>query len=408
MNFTVMILGSDINAYYMARSYHEAFGKKVDMYGKDFLGVTQFSKIINFTKIPELGNPETFVNALNAYAQSSTYEKVLLIATSDSWVRLLVENKDKLSKKFVHNYPSLDLLDKLLVKENFYNTFGGVLDIPKTFIYSCTEHFGLGQFETAWEYPIVLKPSNGVEYHKHHFNGQAKVYKIKSFEELQKVVEQVESAGYIDNLIIQEFIPGGDEALCDVVMYANSHGKVELATFAQIGLQERTPTGVGNCTVLVNGFNEYKNEKETREVVEKLRSFLESIHYTGFAEFDLKYDSRDGKFKIFEVNPRQARSSYYLTACGHNLVQYLVDDLIYHKQKDFYFIQEKVVLSFVPKSVIRKYVESPKLLTEINSLIKQGKFTRPLHYPKDFSIKRFLYLLVKDWKYIQKYRTMKW
>lgn len=408
MNFTVLILGSDINAYYMARSHHEAFGKVVDMYGKDFLGVTNFSKIINFTKVPELGNSDRFVSTLNTYAQDSKFEKILLIATSDSWVRLLVENKEKLSDKFVHNYPNLDLLNKLLVKENFYNTFSGVLDIPKTFIYSCTEKFGLEQFETAWQYPIILKPGNGVEYHKHYFEGQAKVYKIKSFEELKKVVGQVEESGYKDNLIVQEFIPGGDEALCDVMMYANSKSKVELATFAQIGLQERTPTGVGNCTVLVNGFNEYKNEKETREVVEKLKSFLESIHYTGFAEFDLKYDSRDGKFKIFEINPRQARSSYYLTACGHNLVQYLVDDLIYDKQKEFCFMQDKMVLSFVPKSVIRKYVESSKLLVEINSLIKQGKFTRPLHYSKDFSIKRYLYLLVKDWKYVKKYKELTW
>jgi len=135
---------------------------------------------------------------------------------------------------------------------------------------------------------------------------------------------------------------------------------------------------------------------------------LEGIDYAGFAEFDLKYDSRDGKFKIFEINPRQARSSYYLTACGHNLVQYLVDDLIYNKQKDFYFMQEKMVLSFVPKSVIRKYIESPKLLSEINALIRQGKFTRPLHYLKDFSIKRSLYLLVKDWKYVKKYKELTW
>lgn len=408
MNFSILILGSDINAYYMARCAHELYGKKITMFGRDYLGVTKYSSIINFTKIENLNEQDVFAKTLNDYATQADFEKILLIATSDSWVRTLVENQKLLNPKFVHNYPDLNLLNKLLVKENFYHTFGGVLEIPKTFIYSCTERFGLEQFETAWQYPIVLKPGNGVEYHKYHFKGQAKVYKIQSFEQLKSVVSEVENSGYTDNLIIQEFIPGGDEALCDVMMYASSKGEVQLASFAQIGLQERTPTGVGNCTILVNGFNEYVDSSAIAEIVNKLKAFLESINYTGFAEFDLKYDSRDGKFKIFEINPRQARSSYYLAACGHNLVQHLVDDLIYNKQKEFVFTQEKVVLSFVPKFVIRKYVDSKKLLAEINSLIKQGKFVRPLHYTKDTNVLRKFYLLAKDWKYAQKYKNLTW
>ncbi len=66
--------------------------------------------------------------------------------------------------------------------------------------------------------------------------------------------------------------------------------------FAQIGLQEHTPTGIGNCTVLVNGYSEYGYPEE---LIYKLKDFLESIGYQGFAEFDLKYDIRDKKYKVF-------------------------------------------------------------------------------------------------------------
>ena len=254
-------------------------------------------------------------------------------------------------------------------------------------------------------YPLILKPGNGVEYNKHHFDGMSKVYKLNSHEEVSSTIDLIQNSGYTDNLILQEFIPGDDCELFDAVFYAGSDKKVQLMTFAQIGLQERTPTGVGNCTVLVNGFDEHGYKEE---LVCKMKDFLESIGYQGFAEFDLKYDSRDGKYKIFEINPRQARSSYYLAACGHNLVQLLVDDLIYHKPHSLTLMKDEMVLSFVPRTVINTYVSSAPLLNKIHELIDAGKFVRPLHYKGDTNLRRKIYLFLRDINYILKYKKLTW
>ena len=113
-NFDVLILGSDFNAYYMARCYHELYHKKVDVIAKKDLGVVSYSSIVNFKQAPNLETNEGFVSVLNEYAKQKEVEQILLIGTSDELVRLIIENQDKLDKKYVHNYPSLEILNKTL------------------------------------------------------------------------------------------------------------------------------------------------------------------------------------------------------------------------------------------------------------------------------------------------------
>lgn len=396
-NFTVLILGSDMNAYYMARCYHELYNCKVDMMARTFSGPTKYTTIINPITISD-NNDSTVLSSLNSYADNSSFSKILLIATSDKTVRQVVEMKDKLNNKFVFNYPSLEIVNNLLKKSEFYRKFNSDLNLPKTVLYSCE---GDNEINIDFSYPIILKPSNNIEYHNHEFAGMSKVYKVKNYDELMNIINKIKNSGYRDELIIQEFIPGGDDSLFDAVFYCGKDGKVKLMTFAQIGLQERTNTGVGNCTVLVNGFSEYGYKDE---IVYKMKDFLERIGYRGFAEFDLKYDSRDGSYKVFEINPRQARSSYYLTACGYNLVQYLIDDMILNKNIETTIIKNKILLTFVPNYIIRKYVNSAPLKLEIEKLIKLGRVTRPLHYKNDKSFLRKIYLLTRDLNYISKYR----
>lgn len=402
MNFSTLIIGSDINAYYMARCYHELYNKKVDIICKERMGFTYYSSITNIIIEQDLWKSDVFVKTLVDYALSHDYQntKILLIGTNDFYVRLIVENSDELSKYFYFNYPKLDIINNLLIKENFYLAYkDSTLDLPKTYIYKCLSNQDIPIWD---EFPMILKPGDGFLYHKHEFAGMKKVYKIYSNDELLKSIREIEASGYDGNLILQEFIPGGDDALFDSIFYCNSKGKAELMTLAQIALQERTKTAIGNCTVLINGFDEHGFDEV---LVNKLKNFLESINYTGFAEFDLKYDYRDKKYKVLEINPRQARSSYYLSYCGYNLVKYLIDDVIFNKEHDLVLIRDKMVLSFVPKCIIKKYITNDTVKSEITNLIKNKKFVNPLKYKKDRSLIRIPYLIYRDFNYIKKYKN---
>lgn len=282
----VLIVGSDINAYYMARCYYEIYHQKVDLIGRVAMCFTSLSNITNVTIVPNLIEGDTFVKTLISYSKEhiNNNEKTLLIGTNDVYVSLIAQNSEILSKYYIFNYPSKQIMDTLLVKETFYDVYkNSGLDFPNTYIYCC------------------------------------------------------DGSGSIEDLIY------------------------------------------------------------------KLKDFLESIGYQGFAEFDLKYDIRDKKYKVFEVNPRQSRSGYYLCACGHNLVKLLIDDLFNNSldNKNFEIVKDEVVLSFVPKKIIKEYVTSNKLKDKIKQI---NKIVRPLRYKEDMPLRRRKYLFMRDRNYIKKYK----
>ena len=403
MEFDVLILGSDINAYYMSRCLHEAYGKKAYMIGLIPMNFTSYSNIIDITFDKDLQKPERFREILKEFALKHPGRELLLIGSNDTYARLIIENQEFLAKYYIFHRYSEDLLNKFLVKEQFYANFPE-LDKPETVIYDVKTELDVAEVE-KFGYPMILKPSDGILYHAHEFATQHKVYKIKNREELLKVVSQIKESGYDANLIIQKFIKGDDSYLFDCVTYVDSKGKCKLISFAQIALQEHTPTGIGNATVVVNGYNQFG---KTEETVQKLQSFIESTGYRGFCEFDIKYDQDDQKFKVLEINPRQARCSYYLCFGGYNLVQYLVEDLLEHKDLPYHFLNEELALSFVPLRVIKDFVENENLKNKVLDLYAAGKFINPLKYKKDNSLKRSMWLTVRDFNYYKKYKNNQW
>lgn len=405
MEFQVLLLGNDINAYYMARNFHEEYGIKSYIIGRVPMLFTSTSEIVNVEIFPDLLDEDKFVNKLIDKAKEINSKKIILVGCNDDYVSFIIKYKEKLSKYYLFNYTNNDLLDKLVNKEMFYKNFkDSGLDFPKTYFYDTKKEL-LESDITLFKYPVIVKPSNVVMYHGCDFPGQAKVYKLDKFSDVVNTCNEIIKAGYTDKLIIQEFIPGDDHNLFDCVFYVNSKKKIWLQSFGQIGLQEHTSTGIGNLTVVINGYNEYRN---TEKIKNKLKDFLQDIEFNGICEFDLKYDVRDKKFKVFEINPRQARSSYYLTGCGYNLAKYLVDDLIYNKEHDFVFISEKVALSFVPDYVVKKYIMSREYKQEFFKLKKNKKFVDPLRYDKDMNFERRKWLFKRSINYIRKYKNNKW
>jgi len=400
--FLPIIVGTDMNAYNMAISFHEAYGIKPILIGKEPLSFTEMSTITETIELnKQLSEPGHFADILISMAEKyrAPGKTLLLVGTNDLYVRLIIENAKVLREHYVFNYPTEVLMNQLQMKANFYELCAQHgIDTPTTYFYDCSQDQPFDDSDMM--YPVVIKPSDGIEYSRNKFEGQEKVFKVDSPKELFEVVQKIKASGYRDELIIQDFIPGDDTYMWDSVIYANSQGKTQLVTYAQVVLQEHTVTAIGNYTALITRFD--------KDMMLKLQHFLEAVGYTGFANFDLKYDARDKKFKVFEVNIRQGRSSYYVTALGHNMAEYLVDDLIYQKDKPVTYLNEDFLFTVVPKVVLRNFVDNKAVQKDIKRLIKEKKYGNPLFYKKDTHMKRKLYLFARQVNYYKKYKNNQW
>ena len=140
-------------------------------------------------------------------------------------------------------------------------------------------------------YPVILKPAIN-----HHFFPQTniKAVPVEDPAELQRAFAQMNKYIPANEILVQERIPGGGEnqfSFCGVF----KDGRAYASLVAQ--RRRQYPVEFGNASTFVETTEEPTVEASGRK-------FLESVGFDGIAEVEFKFDPRDGKYKILDVNPR--------------------------------------------------------------------------------------------------------
>ena len=392
--FLPILLGSDMNAYGMARAFYEAYGIKPLVLGRAPLTATQDSRILQFKQIDHLNEQEFFVPAMEKVAKDLEGKNLLLLACGDDYAKLIIKNKPVLQQWYTVPYIDESLMDQILLKENFYKMCEKYdFKYPGTTTVTAENY---EEFTPPFEYPIILKASNSVEYWACSFPGKKKVFVANDEAEKTAILKAIYSSSYQDTMIIQEFIPGDDSYMRVLNAYVGKDGKVKLMCLGNPILEEHSPEGIGSYAAIVTTYD--------KDLMDKVKNFLEDIGYTGFANFDMKYDYRDKEYKLFEINLRNGRSSYFVTASGHNLMKYVADDYMLNIKQETTYVQNKHLWMIIPKGVLFKYASNEKLKMEAKSLIRQGEWTNSLYYDKDMNAKRWVKLTLNNLNYYRKYK----
>ena len=192
--FIPILFGSDRNVYGMAVGFYEEYNIKSIAVCKLGYIETKYSKLIEFYQNKEIEKKEVFFNTLKNIRNKYKTSKLILIACSDVYARLIIENKSILEKDFIVPYIDEKLMNKLIIKENFYKTCNQYnLDYPKTIICNKDNYKNL---KIEFDYPIILKPSDSVSYWKSTFWGKKKIFIIKNQEELTDILDRIYKSTY--------------------------------------------------------------------------------------------------------------------------------------------------------------------------------------------------------------------
>lgn len=397
-----VFIGADMNCYNMARAFHEAYGLSSNAFGRWAMGDTMYSRFITFTEVPDIDEADVLLRVVTEFAAAHASATLIVLGCTDDYASLLMELRDRLPANCVAPYITPELRDKLVSKADFYALCDQYeIPYPKTF---CADkpmpQCDLSPEAIGFSYPIIVKPSSSILYWKYPFDGMKKVYVAQTPLEAEKILAEIYGAGYPDIVILQDMIPGDDSFMHVLTAYCDKNAQVKMMCLGHVGLEEHTPKALGNHAAIITEYNE--------PLMLKLKAFLEDIGYTGFANFDIKYDTRDGSYRVFEINLRQGRSNYYVTGAGLNLARYVVEDRVLGKDLGPCVLNKaETFWHSVPKRVVYGYVRDEAFVKQAKALTAAGKETCSFRYAYDLRTnpRRLAYYFVHMQRYFKKFKT---
>jgi D-aspartate ligase len=238
----------------------------------------------------------------------------LLIASADDPAALFVaHNAEKLRQRYTFPQLDVELVDTLYDKKRMYylarkfsvataetafpQSRGDVLDFLKTAVF-----------------PLMLKGIDGTRLKN---RTGLKMLVVHNERELLESYDSIEDPRD-PNLMLQEYIPGGDDTVWMFNGYFDGHSEC-LVGFTGKKIRQ-CPVYTGSTSLGICLKNEMV-EKTTKQ-------FMKAIGYKGVLDIGYRYDARDGSYKLLDVNPRiGATFRLFVAENGMDVVRALYLDL---------------------------------------------------------------------------------
>jgi len=255
---------------------------------------------------------------LSAYLTSSPLATAVLVPCSDDWARAIAELPETLKDRFPASISCPRVVQTMTDKWLFAATLE-CLDIPrpKTLLLRSLDE--MSSLDDDCYRGMFLKPLDSQEFSRRYrakvFQCTARAHALGIMADLQRKRRDVFP------ILLQEYIPGATCHYYLVDGFVDRGGRIR-ALIARRRLSQYPPL-FGNSarsqTIPLN---------EVGGAVESLERLWSTLEYRGIFDAEFKYDTRDGKFKLLEVNARPWWFIEFATRCGVDLCGMSYEDAL--------------------------------------------------------------------------------
>lgn len=406
-DFRPVLLGTDLGVYSIARSFHEAYGVRSIVVSNQLRGPIDHSRILDNVLVGAGAGEEQTVAALLDVARRNAGTPLLLMVNAEHEVEMVVRHRTLLEPHFVIPFAPGDVLTAAADKEVLAGAcarLGIATPASQAVDLAAADDAGWAPPALDLTFPVVLKPAVSAEHLLLSYAGKRKVYTARTAAEAEAVLRRLAGAGLRDVVLVQELIPGDDTQGRTVTCYVDRGGEVTLMASGQLLLQLHAPTMIGNSATILT--------EAQPEVEEQAAAILRELGFTGFANFDVKVDPRDGRAHFLDLNPRIGRPNYYLNVAGRNPARAVVADFAAElgvpgaTARPLYRPEQEVgVYSYLPWRLVRRYLTDPELRRRVGRIQRTRRFTHPLAYALDRDPRRAFYRAASTVNLVRDFRA---
>ncbi len=213
----------------------------------------------------------------------------VLMPTADEGAAFVAENAASLRGSFIFPENSPELVRALISKKCMYY-LAKDCSIPTAetaFPHSRKEVI---EFARTATFPVMLKGIDGNSLKR---RAGIKMVIAQAASELLAKYDQLEDPDN-PNLMLQEYIPGGEDTVWMFNGYFNAQSDCLAAFTGKKIRQSPVYTGATSLGICL-----------ANPVVEQTtRDFMKSVGYKGILDIGYRYDARDGRYKVLDINPR--------------------------------------------------------------------------------------------------------
>jgi len=305
----ILLLGGEANALSVARELGRA-GIPVFAVGEPDAAV-RHSRYCRWIDLRTAGDPETAWADFLLGPASDHLRGAVVLACSDAGLRVLTTHRPRLLRRFRLDLcdptAQLAMLDKLTTYEHAL-----AAGVPAPQFWRVDDREQILRLKDSLVYPLLVKPRLSHLFEAHF--GRKHVL-ASNFDDLLRAIDA--SARARTDVLLMEWIPGGDDHLCSYYTYLDEDGIPQFHFTKRI--IRRYPSGMGTACYHVTDW--------LPDLVPLANRLFAHAGLRGLANVEFKLDPRDGQYKLIECNARFTASNRLVAAAGVPLATYVYNRL---------------------------------------------------------------------------------